>query len=224
MILYIADVLNPTELSEIAELLNQAEFIDGRVTAGWSAKLVKNNTQLSKGSLQDRRIQDIITGALARNSLFQLAARPKIIHPILVSRYEVGMSYGIHTDDAVMRTQGQLMRSDISFTLFLSSPATYEGGELVMDSSEGERSYKLPAGAMILYPSSTLHRVETLTMGIRLAAVGWIQSLIRDPQRREILFDLETARQQIFQELGKTHSFDLLSKVYANLLRNWVDL
>ncbi|MCJ2544517.1 Fe2+-dependent dioxygenase [Thermostichus vulcanus] len=224
MILCIADVLNSVELSKIAELLNQAEFIDGRVTAGWNAKLVKNNTQLSKGSLQGRRVQDIITAALARNSLFQLAARPKIIHPVLVSRYEVGMSYGIHTDDAVMSTQQQLMRSDISFTLFLSPPEAYRGGELIIDSTEGERAYKLPAGAMILYPSSTLHRVETITMGIRLAAVGWIQSLIRDPQEREVLFDLETARQQIFQELGKTRSFDLLSKVYANLLRKWVDL
>lgn len=224
MILCILDVLSATELSEIADLLNQATFIDGKTTAGWNAKLVKNNTQLPKGSPQGQRVVDLISVALARNSLFQLAAWPKIIHPILISRYEVGMSYGIHMDDAIMKTQGQLMRSDISFTLFLSSPETYEGGELIIDSSEGERSYKLPAGALILYPSSSLHRVAPITKGIRLAAVGWLQSLIRDPQEREILFDLETARQQIFQELGKTRSFDLLSKVYTNLLRRWVDL
>ncbi|MEN9225768.1 MAG: Fe2+-dependent dioxygenase [Thermostichus sp. HHBFW_bins_43] len=224
MILCIAGVLSSTDLNEIIELLSQADFVDGKITAGWNAKLVKNNTQLPEGSLQGQRIQEMITAALANNPLFQLAARPKMIHPILVSRYERGMSYGIHTDDALMVTQQQVMRSDISFTLFLSDPKDYEGGELTIESSEGERAYKLPAGAMILYPSSTLHRVETVTQGSRLAAVSWIQSLVRDPQKREILFDLETVRQQLFQESGKTRNFDLLSKTYANLLRKWADL
>ncbi len=224
MILCIGDVLSATELQKVADLLSGAEFVDGTLTAGWNARLVKNNRQLPKGSLQGQRIQEMLTAALVRNSLFQLAVRPKIIHPILVSRYEVGMSYGIHTDDALMATEQQLMRSDISFTLFLSSPEEYEGGDLIIESTEGERVYKLPAGAMILYPSSTLHRVETVTKGIRYAAVSWIQSLIRDPQEREILFDLQTARQQMFEESGKTRNFDLISKVYANLLRKWADL
>ncbi len=224
MILCIGDVLSATELQKVADLLSGAEFVDGTLTAGWNARLVKNNRQLPKGSLQGQRIQEMLTAALVRNSLFQLAVRPKIIHPILVSRYEVGMSYGIHTDDALMATEQQLMRSDISFTLFLSSPEEYEGGDLIIESTEGERVYKLPAGAMILYPSSTLHRVETVTKGIRYAAVSWVQSLIRDPQEREILFDLQTARQQMFEESGKTRNFDLISKVYANLLRKWADL
>jgi len=224
MILCIGDVLSATELQQVADLLSQAEFVDGTLTAGWNARLVKNNRQLPKGSLQQRKIQEIIFAALERNLLFQMAARPKVVHPILVSCYEAGMSYGIHTDDALMATQQQLMRSDISFTLFLSSPEEYEGGDLIIESTEGERVYKLPAGAMILYPSSTLHRVETVTKGIRYAAVSWVQSLIRDPQEREILFDLQTARQQMFEESGKTRNFDLISKVYANLLRKWVDL
>ncbi|MCF2970365.1 Fe2+-dependent dioxygenase [Synechococcus sp. Nb3U1] len=224
MILCIADVLSLVELNEIIELLSQADFMDGKITAGWNAKLVKNNMQLPKGSSQGQRVQEIITAALARSSLFQLAARPKVIHPILVSRYQRGMFYGIHTDDGLMVTQQQVMRSDIAFTLFLSNPEDYEGGELTIESSEGERAYKLPAGAMVLYPASTLHRVASVTHGIRLAAVSWVQSLVRDPQEREILFDLETVRQQLFQKSGKTRQFDLLSKTYANLLRKWADI
>ena len=143
------------------------------------------------------------------------------VHPLLISRYEVGMAYGTHTDDALMRGQHQVMRSDVSFTVFLNPPEEYEGGELVIDSTQGEQDYKLPAGSMIVYPSSTLHRVETVTAGHRLAAVSWAQSLIREPSDREILFDLDTVRQSIFETAGKTREFDLLSKTHANLLRKW---
>lgn len=133
------------------------------------------------------------------------------------------MAYGTHTDDALMNRQTQVMRSDISFTLFLNSPDAYQGGKLIIDSAQGEQDYKLPAGAMIVYPSSTLHRVETVTAGMRLAAVSWVQSLVRAPQDREILFDLDTARQSLFEQHGKTQEFDLLSKTHANLLRKWAD-
>ncbi|MEO1351076.1 MAG: Fe2+-dependent dioxygenase [Cyanobacteria bacterium J06635_15] len=128
-----------------------------------------------------------------------------------------------HVIPALMNRQTQVMRSDISFTLFLNSPDAYQGGELIIDSAQGEQDYKLPAGAMIVYPSSTLHRVETVTAGMRLAAVSWVQSLVRDPQNREILFDLDTARQSLFEQHGKTQEFDLLSKTHANLLRKWAD-
>ncbi len=224
MILCIGDVLSLAELQQILAIISDAEFVDGALTAGWNARLVKNNRQIPKGSLQQQKIQEIVFAALERNLLFQMAARPKLIHSILISRYEAGMSYGTHTDDALMVDQRQLMRTDISFTLFLSAPEDYDGGELKIESSEGERAYKLPAGALILYPASTLHRVEPVTRGIRYAAVSWVQSLIRDPQEREILFDLQTVRQQMFQELGKTRHFDLISKVYANLLRKWAEL
>jgi len=224
MILCIGDVLSLAELQQILAITSDAEFVDGALTAGWNARLVKNNRQIPKGSLQQQKIQEIVFAALERNLLFQMAAQPKLIHSILISRYEAGMSYGTHTDDALMVDQHQLMRTDISFTLFLSAPEDYDGGELKIESSEGERAYKLPAGALILYPASTLHRVEPVTRGIRYAAVSWVQSLIRDPQEREILFDLQTVRQQMFQELGKTRHFDLISKVYANLLRKWAEL
>lgn len=223
MIICIGDVLTPLELEQLSKKLVNAEFIDGKVTAGWHARLVKHNTQLPKSSpvLEDVRL--LIQTALQRNHLFQIAARPRYIQPPLVSRYEVGMDYGTHTDDAVMRNQQLLMRSDISFTLFLNAPESYEGGELVIESTQGEQEFKLPAGAMVVYPSSTLHRVERVTAGVRLAAVSWVQSLVRDPHEREILFDLETVRQSLFEQSGKTKEFDLLSKTHANLLRKWVE-
>lgn len=223
MILCIGDVLTPDELALIAEKLKTAEFADGKLTAGWHARLVKQNTQLPKESPALKALRSLIDIALRRNRLFQMAAYPKRIHPLLVSCYEAGMAYGTHTDDALMNRQTQVMRSDISFTLFLNSPDAYQGGELIIDSAQGEQDYKLPAGAMIVYPSSTLHRVETVTAGMRLAAVSWVQSLVRDPQNREILFDLDTARQSLFEQHGKTQEFDLLSKTHANLLRKWAD-
>jgi len=160
MILCIGNVLSTAELQQILSLLSDADFADGALTAGWNARLVKNNRQLPKGSLQQRQIQQIIFAALEHNFLFQMAARPKLIHSILISRYEAGMSYGTHTDDALMVDQHRLMRTDISFTLFLSAPEDYDGGELKIETPEGERAYKLPAGTLILYPASTLHRVE----------------------------------------------------------------
>jgi len=141
---------------------------------------------------------------------------------MLFSRYENGMSYGRHVDNALMGNQ-EFLRSDVSFTLFLSSPSTYKGGELVIESSDGDRTYKLEGGSAIIYPSSTLHQVEPVTEGVRLAAVGWIQSLVRDPNEREILFDLDTTRRSIFAKEGKTIEFDLISKSYANLLRKWAE-
>ncbi|MBD3886244.1 Fe2+-dependent dioxygenase [Phormidium tenue FACHB-886] len=222
MILCISDVLAPAELDSITSKLEAAEFIDGKATAGWHARLVKHNTQLPKGSPALEVVRASINTALQRNNLFQAAVRPKLIRPVTISRYEVGMSYGTHIDDALM-SQPQ-MRSDVSMTLFLSDPATYEGGELVIESPQGEQSFKLAAGSIIVYPSSTLHRVEPVLQGVRLAAVTWIQSLVRDPNDRELLFDLDTARQLLFEKQGKTAEFDLIAKCHANLLRKWAEL
>jgi PKHD-type hydroxylase len=222
MILCIGEILTSAELETIISKLETAEFIDGKATAGWHARLVKRNTQLPKESPALTSVREIIHAALDRHTLFQMAVRPKVIRPMTISRYAVSMAYGTHVDNALMHDP--LMRSDISMTLFLSDPATYEGGELVIEGSQGEESFKLPAGAAVIYPSSTLHRVEEVRRGIRLAAVTWIQSLVRDPQQREILFDLDTVRQSLFQASGKTAEFDLLSKSCANLLRQWMEL
>ncbi|WP_353121491.1 Fe2+-dependent dioxygenase [Planktothrix agardhii] len=223
MIFCIADVLTPEELETTLTLLEQAEFVDGKTTAGKYVKSVKNNQQIKTDTEVTSDLRNIVLEALKRNELFKVAVRPKIIRPMIFSRYDVGMYYGSHFDNAIMGDES-ISRSDVSLTLFLSDPNTYQGGELVIETSLGEQSFKLDAGSAIVYPSSTLHRVETVTEGTRWAAVTWIQSLIRDPSQREILFDLDTARRSIFQQYGKTIEFDLIAKSHANLLRKWADI
>ncbi|MGD2181387.1 Fe2+-dependent dioxygenase [Lusitaniella coriacea] len=222
MIAIIDDVLAPEELQRILTHFDRADFVDGKKTAGWHAKLVKNNMQLPSKATSTQELRKQVKEALIRNKLFQALVQPKIVHSLLFSRYEVGMSYGTHVDNAFMG-KGEFWRSDISFTLFLCEPEGYEGGELVIEASDGDRAYKLPSGSALIYPSSTLHRVNPVTAGVRFAAVGWVQSLVRDPDKREILFDLDTARRSLFAKEGKTIEFDLISKSYTNLLRQWAD-
>lgn len=223
MIFSIEQIFSPDELAEIRQVLDKAEFVDGKLTAGWHAKLVKNNQQLKNGTSQ-KELQAKVRASLVKNALFQAAVRPKSIHSLLFSRYDVGMSYDTHVDNALMGRSSGLYRSDVSFTLFLNSPQDYQGGELVIEGVQSEQKYKLEAGSTIIYPSTTLHRVNPVTEGTRLVVVGWVQSTVRDASDREILFDLETARRAIFAKSGKTAEFDLISKSMANLLRKWVDL
>jgi PKHD-type hydroxylase len=221
--LVIDHVLTVEELAEISRSLQAAKFVDGKLTAGIYAQAVKNNQQLSDDTPLADSVQAIIRQALDHNALFQAAVRPKVIRSALVSRYEVGMEYGCHTDNAIMG-ETHPMRSDVSLTLFLSPPDTYDGGELSIDTSLGEQNFKLAAGSMIVYPSTALHQVKTVTKGVRLAAVTWVQSFVREASEREILFDLDTARRSIHAQHGRTVEFDLLSKTHANLLRKWVEL
>lgn len=223
MIICMANILTSEELGLIIDRLKNAEFVDGKLTAGWYAQQVKNNAQLKNDAAPTQELRNLVNQALKRNSLFQIAARPKAIRPIMFSRYQGGMYYGTHIDNAIMGDE-ELMRSDLSLTLFLSDPATYTGGELVIESAQGEQAFKLDAGSMVVYPTTTLHRVEPVTEGERLAAVTWVQSLVRDAHKREILFDLDTVRDTLFQKSGKTAEFDLLSKSIANLLRKWADV
>ena len=222
MIFTINQILSPDEITEIEQVLEQAEFIDGKLTAGWHAKLVKNNQQLKAGTQNELKTK--IRAALNKNPLFQSAVRPKSIHSLLFSRYDTGMSYDTHVDNALMGSSSGLYRSDVSFTLFLNSPQDYQGGELIIEGVQEEQSYKLEAGSAIVYPSTTLHRVNPVTKGRRLVVIGWVQSTIRDAGDREILFDLETARRAVFAKSGKTPEFDLISKSIANLLRKWADV
>ncbi|MEZ2227668.1 Fe2+-dependent dioxygenase [Microcoleus sp.] len=223
MIICMANILTSEELGLIIDRLKNAEFVDGKLTAGWYAQQVKNNAQLKNNAAPTQELRNLVNQALKRNSLFQIAARPKAIRPIMFSRYQGGMYYGTHIDNAIMGDE-ELMRSDLSLTLFLSDPATYTGGELVIESTQGEQAFKLDAGSMVVYPTTTLHRVEPVTEGERIAAVTWVQSLVRDAHKREILFDLDTVRDTLFQKSGKTAEFDLLSKSIANLLRKWADV
>jgi PKHD-type hydroxylase len=215
----IADVLDADGVAAAREVLAKAQFVDGRATAGWHAKLVKNNLQAAGGDKAVAELRDRLAEKIGGNALFRLVARPKALTPLLLSRYEPGMEYGSHVDDAIM----QGMRTDVSFTLFLSDPDSYDGGALIIETSGGEDDVKLPAGSLVAYPSNTLHRVQPVTKGARLAAVGWARSFVRDPARRELLFDLDTARQTLFAREGKSAEFDLLSKSLANLLRMWAE-
>ncbi|HEY9878017.1 MAG TPA: Fe2+-dependent dioxygenase [Leptolyngbyaceae cyanobacterium] len=222
MIFKIPNLLNVEELEQVKTQLAQSEFIDGKLTAGWHAKLVKNNEQLPRQDKTYQQLKEILHRALERSPLFQIAVRPRVVHSILFSRYSPGMSYGRHTDNALMGGNA-CWRSDVSFTVFLNGPETYEGGELVVESADAETAYKLEAGTALFYPSTTLHRVDPVSSGERLVIVGWVQSLIRDASKREILFDLETVRRSLFSQDGKSDEFDLLSKSVANLLRQWVE-
>ena len=217
MILCIPSVLDASALATVRGELSGARFEDGRRTAGWAAQSVKNNTQLASESAAHASIVKIAIDAMSAHEVVMAAALPRAFRPPLVSRYETGMSYGRHVDDAVMGTPA--MRTDISFTLFISDPAQYEGGELVLEMSEGEHSYKLDAGAVVLYPSTALHRVDPVTSGERTVVVGWIQSLVADPRMREALFDLYCVRRMLFERDGKSDALDLLNKTHSNLLR-----
>lgn len=218
----IAGVLADAQLREVRTLLADQPFEAGARTAGWAAALVKENEQLDPKARHYEKLQQLVIAALAANEVFTLAAMPKTMRPLLFSRYAAGMGYGDHVDNALMGEEPRI-RSDLSFTLFLSAPAEYEGGELVIEDTQGTHAYKLDAGTLVLYPSDSLHRVEKVTSGERHVAVGWVQCLVRDPRQRQILFDLEVLRRQLFQQQGKTAQFDALAKSVSNLWRLWAE-
>jgi PKHD-type hydroxylase len=215
----IQDVLSQDDLGRAVKAMAKAKFVDGRETAGWAAREVKRNEQVSARDAGLDAIRKVVSDCILKNPVFAMVARPKALSHLLFSRYQGEAHYGTHVDDAIM----QGMRVDVAFTLFLGAPDSYEGGELVIETASGEEAHKLAAGAMIVYPATTLHRVEPVTHGVRLAAVGWVRSYIRDPAQRELLFDLDTARRALFAREGKTSEFDLVSKSLANLVRMWAD-
>ena len=215
----IGSVLSSEEVATVVATLERARFVDGSATAGFAARTVKNNRQAAGSDRSLETIRKLVAERILGNDVFRLAVRPKVLSPLLFSRYETGMHYGSHIDDALMDG----MRTDVSFTLFLCDPGSYDGGELTIESASGEEIFKLDAGSLIAYPSTTLHRVTAVTRGARLAAAGWARSFIRDGARRELLFDLDTARRQMFERDGKSAEFDLISKSLANLMRMWVE-
>ena len=215
----IGNILPAEELATVRATLKQARFVDGRTTAGFAARSVKNNRQATGADRSLETIRKLVAKRILDNEVFQLAARPKVLSPLLFSLYDKTMQYGSHVDDALMNG----MRTDVSFTLFLSDPQDYDGGELVIESAAGEEAFKPAAGSLVAYPSTSLHRVGELNRGKRLAAVGWARSFIRDAARRELLFDLDTARRQMFAREGKSAAFDLVSKSAANLMRMWAE-
>lgn len=220
MILCIADVLDEPGLASLRKTLAGGVYVDGVLTSGWASRLVKRNEQLGAGPAAEQA-QAQVVDALAGNGVFAAAVLPRRFAPPLFARYTPGMEFGVHMDNAIMGPEK--LRSDVSVTLFLSDPADYDGGELVMESSAGEVGYKLPAGSAVVYPTTMLHRVAAVTRGAREVAVTWAQSLVRSADQRELLFDLDRVGRALFERDGKSAEFDLVNKSTANLRRMWVE-
>jgi PKHD-type hydroxylase len=226
MMLNIPDVLSGERLAACRELVESADWIDGNATAGFQSRAVKHNRQLPEGCEAVRRAGAIILDALDANPLFASAALPAKVFPPLFNRYDVGASFGNHVDNAIRRHAGSLqrLRTDLSATLFLSAPEEYDGGELIIDDTFGPRSVKLPAGHLVLYPASSLHRVTPITRGTRFASFFWVQSLVREDAQRALLFDLDLATIRLRRRLGDDESVIALTGVYHNLLRRWASV
>lgn len=215
--LTIAHVLSAEDVARVREGLAAAPFISGKKTAGAAAKRVKQNLQADSSGAKVQALSKFVRQALERHLVLSLYARPARWSNVMFSRYQGGDEYGFHVDDPTMGDGSGRLRTDLSFTLFLSEPEAYEGGALLVDSLDGEREVKLAAGSVVLYPTGALHRVTPVTSGERLAAVGWIQSLIRRADEREILFDLGRTR----ASLPDTDARLLLDKAIGNLVRLW---
>jgi PKHD-type hydroxylase len=226
MLLQVPDVLSSEQVRHVRGRLDEALWVDGRVTAGPQSARVKDNAQIPEDHPVAREIGDLILGALQRNALFISAALPARIFPPLFNRYAGGQSFGNHVDNAIRQVPGtpQRIRTDLSATLFLNDPSEYDGGELLVEDTYGVHSVKLPAGHMVLYPATSLHRVTEVTRGARLASFFWIQSMVRDDGERTLLFDLDSAIQQIAHESPHHPVSVQLTAVYHNLIRRWAVL
>lgn len=226
MLIAIPDVLDGEGVARLRGLIDAAEWVDGNATSGPQSALAKRNTQLPEGSPAAREAGGMVLDALARSPLFIAAALPLKVFPPLFNRYAGGDAFGLHVDNAIRIQRGSdfRIRSDLSATLFLSDPDSYDGGELVIEEQFGEQRVKLPAGHMVVYPASSLHRVTPVTRGTRVASFFWIQSMVRDDGARRILFELDQSVQDIAGRDGQDDPTTIrLTGVYHNLLRRWAE-
>jgi PKHD-type hydroxylase len=231
MLVTIADVLTVEQVAAARQKLAAAEWTDGRVTAGYQAQEVKRNAQIPEGSPVARVVGDIVLAGLARSPLFMSAALPLRVFPPMFNSYSGGQTFGTHVDTAIrqLATTGQRIRTDLSATLFLTPPEEYDGGELIVEDTYGSKSVKLPAGHMVLYPATSLHRVAPVTRGARVSSFFWIQSMIRQDSQRTLLFDLDSSIQRLAaSDVAKEESVKAtsvqLTGVYHNLLRQWAEM
>ena len=224
MIVQIPNVLGADQVAQTRRLLDQATWVDGRVTAGHQSARAKDNMQLAESDPVARQLGEEIVAALQRNPLFIAAALPLRVFPPLFNRYQGGQSFGYHVDNAIRQSlSGLRIRTDLSATLFLAEPEEYDGGELMIEDTYGVHGVKLPAGHMVVYPSSSLHHVRPVARGARIASFFWIQSMVRDDGERTLLFDLDAAIQRLSSEVPDHPAAVQLTAVYHNLLRRWAD-
>jgi PKHD-type hydroxylase len=226
MMIAIPDVLDAAGVARLRTIVDAAEWIDGNATSGHQSAFAKRNRQLPEDSAAAREAGGVVLAALGLSPLFFAAALPLKVFPPLFNAYEGGEAFATHVDNAVRIKRGSdfRLRSDLSATLFLEDPDAYDGGELVVETQFGAQAAKLPAGHVLLYPSSSLHRVEPVTRGRRVASFFWIQSMVRDTEARRTLFELDTAIQTVARDRGQDDAAVIqLTGVYHNLLRKWAD-
>jgi PKHD-type hydroxylase len=226
MLLHIPDVLGAEQVVLCRKLIEDATWVDGRVTAGYQAQTVKNNRQVSEDDPSGRQAGDLVLKALERNPLFRSAALPFKVYPPMFNRYEPGEAFGVHFDTAIRSVAGtpHRVRTDLSATLFLNAPDEYDGGELVIEDTYGAHAVKLPAGHMVLYPGSSLHHVKPVIRGARIASFFWIQSMVREDGQRAMLFEMDSAIQQLARDVPDNRALVPLTGVYHNLLRRWAEV
>jgi PKHD-type hydroxylase len=226
MLLQVPDVLSAEQVAHARRLLDAAEWVDGRVTAGHQSARTKNNAQIPEDHPVARELGEMILAALQANPLFISAALPARVFPPLFNQYAGGQSFGNHVDNAIRQVKrtGISIRTDLSATLFLAGQDEYDGGELMIEDTYGVHSVKLPAGHLILYPSTSLHHVRPVTRGSRVASFFWLQSMIRDDGQRTLLFDLDTSIQRLTADAPDHPAVVQLTGVYHNLLRRWADI
>jgi len=224
MLLTISGLLDPAQLEKIHRILAEMLFVDGKLTTGFAAARVKNNRELQADPKHGKLLLRILMASLGHNRTFRSGALPHRVADPIFARYEPGMAYGDHVDDPIMGLTGLRFRTDIALTVFLDRPETYDGGELAVRTSFGEQRLKLPAGDAVLYPASSRHRVLPVTRGKRRVAVTWVQSYVRDPAQRELLYELDLTREKLLREAPEEKTSGYLDRSYANLLRMWAEL
>lgn len=224
MLLHLKNVLAPDQLQGAREMLAKVKFVDGKASAGMVAARVKNNQEADRQAQEIGNLDNLVMGSLVRHPVYRAGALALKVATPFYARYVPGMNYGGHVDDPIMGGEDGLYRTDIAITIFLNDTKAYDGGELAVNTAFGKQKIKLPAGDAVMYPASSLHHVTEVTRGERLVAVTWVQSLVRDPAKRELLYELNQVRERMLKEAPEAEDTTRINAVYVNLVRMWSEL